>query len=155
MRSLPYTYLAKQKYWRFRHPEIGEHSLDGKPFDRDYINHYRALLARVGLNFQSVGADKILRSHEAQAQYTRLYFMAIEPDGPIKIGITYDIPRRLRHIQAACPYEVTLLGDVPGTLAMERALQRHFKASRMKGEWFHRTPELTAEIASILGENNA
>lgn len=154
MRALPHTYLAKGKYWRFRHPKTGDCSLDGEPFGRDFINHYRALLARVGLSMKSVGADKVLRSNEVQANYTRLYFMGIEPAGPVKIGITYDITRRLRHIQMACPYEVSLIADFPGSRSIEAELHRRFAAHRMKGEWFNRVDEIMDEIDRLKGENN-
>nr|WP_276046570.1 MULTISPECIES: GIY-YIG nuclease family protein [unclassified Sphingomonas] len=79
--------------------------------------------------------------------------MGVVPDGPVKIGTTYDLPRRLRHIQAACPYEVALLADFPGSYGLEAELHEGFRQHRLKGEWFTRAPEILEKIEQLRQEN--
>lgn len=45
--DLAYTYIAKGKYWRFRHPTTGDCKLPGKPGDPAFHTKYSELLARV------------------------------------------------------------------------------------------------------------
>lgn len=45
--DLPYTYIAKRKYWRFRHPVVGDTKLPGKPGDKAFHERYAALVERV------------------------------------------------------------------------------------------------------------
>jgi integrase len=42
-----YTYVAKGKYWRFRHPETGEIGLPGKPGSIEFETKYAELVARI------------------------------------------------------------------------------------------------------------
>lgn len=45
--DLAYTYLAKRKYWRFRHPLTGDCKLPGSPGDEAFHSRYSELLAAV------------------------------------------------------------------------------------------------------------
>ena len=45
--DLPYTYIAKRKYWRFRHPKTGDVKLPGKPGDPAFHARYSELVATV------------------------------------------------------------------------------------------------------------
>lgn len=45
--TLKYTYLAKRKYWRFRHPAIGDVPLPGAMGDAAFHERYSELLKRV------------------------------------------------------------------------------------------------------------
>lgn len=44
--NLPFTYLAKGRYWRFRHPQTGDVSLPGQPGGESFHSRYAELLAR-------------------------------------------------------------------------------------------------------------
>jgi hypothetical protein len=66
----------------------------------------------------------------------------------IKIG--YSIHPRVR-FETFRPDEVLLV--LPGTMAHERALHELFKAHRIRGEWFHREPEILTFVAERHGEN--
>lgn len=60
-----------------------------------------------------------------------------EPGSPIvKIGVSNDVQRRLREIQANSPIPLKVLWTSPGGLALERALHQHFADQRTHGEWF-------------------
>lgn len=41
--DLPFTYLAKGKYWRFRHPRTGDVKLPGKPPEPEFMRRYTEL----------------------------------------------------------------------------------------------------------------
>lgn len=43
--DLPYTYVAKRKYWRFRHPAVGDVSLPGAPGEDAFHKRYAELVA--------------------------------------------------------------------------------------------------------------
>ncbi len=45
--ELRYTYIAKGKYWRFRHPTTGDLPLPGTPGDADFHNRYAELVETV------------------------------------------------------------------------------------------------------------
>lgn len=45
--DLPYTYIAKRKYWRFRHPKTGDVKLPGQPGDPSFHARYSELVAVV------------------------------------------------------------------------------------------------------------
>lgn len=44
--TLKYTYLAKRKYWRFRHPTIGDVPIAGSPGEAAFHSRYAELLAQ-------------------------------------------------------------------------------------------------------------
>ena len=43
--DLPYTYIAKRKYWRFRHKAVGDTALPGQPGDPEFHARYSELKA--------------------------------------------------------------------------------------------------------------
>lgn len=45
--DLPYTYIAKGRYWRFRHPKTGDVKLPGKPPEQAFLQRYGELVAVV------------------------------------------------------------------------------------------------------------
>lgn len=66
----------------------------------------------------------------------KVYFIEAIGFRRVKIGYTADLPRRFRALQAACPFQLRILGWVPGTTTYERKLHRHFADLRVRGEWF-------------------
>jgi hypothetical protein len=62
--------------------------------------------------------------------------------GPIKIGITSNVQRRLIQAQTFNYQPITLLGYVLGTQSLETALLNRFSAYRIRGEWFAFNDEL-------------
>jgi hypothetical protein len=77
-----------------------------------------------------------------------VYFVGGD-DGPIKIGYTATLHRRLRALKNSSPIAVRLLAAVPGDATLERAYHQRFAADRQHGEWFARTPDLIAAIKEI------
>lgn len=65
-----------------------------------------------------------------------VYFIQATKSKAIKIGYSWDPPRRLQAIQAGHPEKLELLLQVPGTRVEEHALHRQFGSLRLAGEWF-------------------
>lgn len=81
---------------------------------------------------------------------TNIYFATCDaPDFPIKIGMAFNVRRRMVVLQVSLPYKLILLATMPGTQADEHRLHIGFYQSRLEGEWFARTPELMALISSL------
>lgn len=75
-----------------------------------------------------------------------VYFLQSEDGGPIKIGATNDVAKRMFELQTARADKLVLLTAVPGDMMLERSLHLHFAAARVKGEWFTPVPELVRLI---------
>lgn len=71
-----------------------------------------------------------------------VYVVQSGDDGPIKIGFSNDIKRRLLQLQGSHPYRLRLLASFVGGEALERRLHEKFKFHRMQGEWFESGPVL-------------
>jgi hypothetical protein len=81
-----------------------------------------------------------------------VYFIQAGARGPIKIGLTSDVRRRLFSLQTASPQPLRLLGGIPGGQGLERALHRELAAHHIKGEWFRPAPEVRrfAHLAAVI-----
>jgi transcriptional regulator with XRE-family HTH domain len=62
--------------------------------------------------------------------------------GPIKIGFSEDIARRVVEFQTASPYPLELLRVVEGNTETEARVQKQFKSAALHGEWFNPVPEV-------------
>jgi len=71
-----------------------------------------------------------------------VYFVEAGMGGPIKIGWTQDIERRIGELQTANAHKLTLLGTVPGTMDREAALHARFSHLRLEAEWFRNSEEI-------------
>lgn len=151
-KPLPHTYLAKGKYWYFRHPTVGNARIEGEAFSAHFMWHYRQLVAQSGADKRVRKARQRIRNIEARAAKrteSHVYFIGAEPDGPIKIGVAKDVASRMVTLQVAMPQTLRLLAAVKGGIAKEREYHRQFEPLKMRGEWFRRGPELLALIATL------
>lgn len=82
---------------------------------------------------------------EVPTQY--VYFIQAVNGGPIKIGIAYSPEERLAQIQNMSPVQLRILGVRRGGAQHEAELHKLFAASRLHGEWFEPSAELTRFIA--------
>jgi len=71
-----------------------------------------------------------------------VYFVQAGAGGPIKIGWTQDIDRRIAELQTANAHKLSLLGMIPGTMEREAALHAQFDHLRLEAEWFQNSPEI-------------
>lgn len=83
---------------------------------------------------------------------TYVYFIA-GTDTPVKIGLSKAPHERLSILQTAHWTKLAILALVEGSYALEREYHIQFAQTRLKGEWFERSPELDALIASIQAEH--
>jgi predicted GIY-YIG superfamily endonuclease len=71
-----------------------------------------------------------------------IYFVRAGTTGPVKIGYTNNINRRIKNLQQGNPNKLVLLGLMTGTRDTERALHEKFAKYRLEGEWFRPVPAL-------------
>lgn len=83
---------------------------------------------------------------------THVYFIQRGTDGPIKIGASSNVVRRLAEIQIGAPEEMHLVGIwLFGGTSSERGLHRLHAADRLGGEWFAPTDDVWDSIRSFGG----
>lgn len=61
---------------------------------------------------------------------------------PIKIGYTTDISSRIQSVAQGLPFELRLVGLVPGDKGIESYIHAKFSHHCIKGEWFYPSPAL-------------
>lgn len=75
-----------------------------------------------------------------------VYFVGPK-NGPIKIGYSTDVQRRLARLQSHSPVRLAVLAVlVGGTVEVERGYHARFSRHRLHGEWFAPNCEIIAEI---------
>lgn len=79
-----------------------------------------------------------------------VYFVRmVTGEGPIKIGTSRDVEKRLAAISWGSPYPIELLAVTPGSHVLEHAYHDRFAAHRMSGEWFKPVAEILGEVAEL------
>lgn len=73
--------------------------------------------------------------------YDRIYIIGHET-GPVKIGYTTNIEKRLQAIQTGYPYKLEIIASFRGGLREESIIHRRYSRSRLHGEWFERTQDI-------------
>jgi hypothetical protein len=81
-----------------------------------------------------------------------VYFVQRGLDGPVKIGWSQDVPRRMSELQVANAEKLRLLGTVEGTMEDEEATHVRFSHLRMNAEWFRCTEEISTHLRNLGGE---
>lgn len=70
-------------------------------------------------------------------------YMAQDGLGRVKIGVTRDIGQRLSGLRTGSSTPLDLIRFIEGASPkVERWFHRRFKDLRIRGEWFHFTPEM-------------
>lgn len=93
------------------------------------------------------GLADLIRTRVAEHEAVGfIYFMRCREI--VKIGYSAEPPSRHAALQAVIPFELELLGSMPGSVAAERELHRTFSSIKYErhAEWFYRSPELLAAI---------
>ncbi len=80
-----------------------------------------------------------------------VYFVRERRSMAIKIGYTANLKERLSTLSSCKLDQLELVASIPGSFAVEKAVQRHFAAFRIRGEWFEPCPELVNLIDGIAG----
>lgn len=83
--------------------------------------------------------DKVLKMRRA-AEYSLLYVIATSPAGPVKIGITRSLARRLSSLQIASPAQIHVYAaafvERSRCRYAERGIHRMLDKKHLRGEWF-------------------
>ena len=84
-----------------------------------------------------------------RSQTHDVYFIQPKQGGPIKIGMSNDVQRRLDLFEPMNPYPLKCLGVIrTGGARLEKSLHNQFQNSRLHGEWFGPTDDLLEYIES-------
>lgn len=79
--------------------------------------------------------------------YSSVYFIQAAPEWPIKIGLTYNVSRRLSSLRMNSGLDLKVLGIMrDGSRDMETMIHRRFKEHRIVGEWFKPVGDLLKYI---------
>lgn len=89
--DLPYTYIAKGRYWRFRHPLTGDCKLPGKPGDSAFNTRYGELLAVVERRENVPAIDRKSFRFLTKAYRSSEEFKALADSTQVDYGRTLDI----------------------------------------------------------------
>lgn len=89
-----------------------------------------------------------------------VYFIQAGLAGPIKIGVSWNIPSRLYALQQASHEELHHIGDLHCTnkaaaLVAERALHEQLQNTHIRGEWFESTAEVRATVPAACPSGSA
>jgi hypothetical protein len=78
-----------------------------------------------------------------------VYFIQMGEGGPVKIGSTINVEKRLATLQNANPEQLRVIRLVPGELWHERWMQGYFASVLIAREWFKFHPDmLTVEFTN-------
>ena len=78
-----------------------------------------------------------------------VYFISAEGMDFIKIGVSKDLPTRLKRMQTGSPHRFQVLRTVKGEQAHELALHKRFAHLKHDREWFRADLELLQFIESL------
>lgn len=88
--------------------------------------------------------------------YGTVYVLYDDAGQRYKIGFTTGpVQRRRRAIETAADLTLSVVAEVPGTMADERALHERFAGQRIAGEWFAASSELHEWITYMREEATA
>lgn len=129
---LPYTHLAKGKYWHFRRGNFRAR-INGDYGSPEFQSHYEELLRLATLD----DPVRKIQPRLGASPDVKVYFMGWR-EGPIKIGIALVPITRLYQAQTYSPYPLELWAICCGGAVQERIYHKRFAAHRLHGEWFDR-----------------
>lgn len=89
-------------------------------------------------------------AQHATSAESDLYFIQVAGGGPVKIGISSDVRKRLDGLRTSCPYPLELRRTVRRMGLLERPLHAQLAAARLRGEWFEPTPDVLAVVDGPL-----
>lgn len=89
-------------------------------------------------------ADRLL----VRESLSLVYFIEAVGLDLVKIGYAIDLQKRFTGMMTTSPAPLTLLGVLDGGPKLECALHEQLAAHRAHGEWFRKTPEVMAVVAT-------
>jgi hypothetical protein len=89
---------------------------------------------------------------QLEAYGTVTYFIQRVPNGPVKIGRTDNVRRRLAQLQNASAEQLVVRGVI--TSNREKQLHELFANKRISGEWFQCDDELETYMSELFGPHD-
>ena len=90
------------------------------------------------------------RSSKRSSKGREIYFVEAVGSGCVKIGTAKDgCHFRIAILQCGCPFELSILASIKGSIAKEFALHRRFKHLHVRGEWFRFADTLKTFVEAI------
>lgn len=136
--TLKYTYIAKRKYWRFRHPLVGDVPLPGSPEDAAFHVRYGELLAKVKAGPKASPARStfawLIAEYRASAE-----FEALRPKTRDDYELTLDLIKKELGDQ---PFELT-------TRRMIKEVRDSYRATPRKAD---KIRQMTSRLYSWADE---
>lgn len=134
-----------QVRWRFRKTGAPPHYFDSPYGTPEFESEWKGCFDG---STQAAKAAKKAMPACPPPQTALVYFVGAEV-GPVKIGHSRNIPKRIKDIQWGSPQKMELLAVAPGGQRAEARYHKRFFRHRMHGEWFSRTPEIEREIDKL------
>jgi hypothetical protein len=78
-----------------------------------------------------------------------IYAIQVGEDGPIKVGATANLQRRLSNLQCSSPTPLRLVDSLPFQKGLERRLHNHLRGHHVRGEWFRSAPDVVAAFDRV------
>lgn len=78
------------------------------------------------------------------------------PSGPVKVGLSGDVRRRLFSLQTASPYplEIAYAGQIDGDAkALERRVHGFLNDHHMMREWFNVAPDVAVHALKLAAQS--
>ncbi|ATW24152.1 GIY-YIG nuclease family protein [Candidatus Formimonas warabiya] len=85
--------------------------------------------------------------------WSYVYFIQAGYEGPIKIGSSNNVEKRLNSLQTSCPDKLMVLHFTTGGRALEKYLHKKFEKHVKHGEWFSPDQEILDYIVEIKHED--
>jgi hypothetical protein len=79
-----------------------------------------------------------------------VYFARAEGTNLVKIGYATIVQRRLVHLQAGCPYRLTLARVADGDRATEAGYHALFAEHHVDRDWFNWSPRMAVETPTAI-----
>lgn len=75
-----------------------------------------------------------------------VYFARAEGTNFVKIGFATTVSRRMLHLQAGCPYKLTVVRVELGDRRVESAFHALFAEHHLERDWFNWSPRMAKEM---------
>lgn len=137
--------------WIFRKAGLPSHYFESPYGSEAFRAEWRGCFD--GTSQAQKAAEKVARTAKpsrGRQEKALVYFVGGDT-GPIKIGHSRHLDRRLRDIQWGNHEKVRLLASAPGGQRAEARYHKRFIRHRLEGEWFSRAPEILQEIDRLTG----
>ena len=82
--------------------------------------------------------------------FPQIYFIKGESSNRIKIGVSKNVTRRFKVLQASSGEYLLLMGWTRGGKDLERKIHNKFSNIRAHGEWFEQTDKLKKYIYDLI-----